>query len=167
MSITLDWCNYHPSLGPQARPWWKLLTVKIHRCTRDPYWYFWITPISYNAWIYSRWGALCINTGGWQEWQGSNLRPPVLEFAGCRPKQSSRMPIWLICSALVSAFDCLIPPRRCRKPWPTTPTRLIYIEREEIEGWPRKTRIVRHRPSKARRAAATARSKIEVLLEMT
>ena len=109
-------------------------------------------------------GALCINTGGWQEWQGSNLRPPVLEFAGCRPKQSSRMPIWLICSALVSAFDCLIPPRRCRKPWPTT---LIYIEREEIEGWPRKTRIVRHRPSKARRAAATARSKIEVLLEMT
>lgn len=52
---------YHPSHGPQSWPWWKLLTVKVCRCSHDPYWFFWITPISYNVWIYSRWGALCWN----------------------------------------------------------------------------------------------------------
>ena len=61
MSITLDRCIYHPSYGPQAWPWWKLVTVKTARCTHDPNWYFWIRPISHNVWIYSRWGALCMN----------------------------------------------------------------------------------------------------------
>src|SRR5713101_2099361 len=51
---------YHPSHGTQAWPCGKLLTVKIARCTHDPNWYFWITPISYNVWIYSRWAALCM-----------------------------------------------------------------------------------------------------------
>ncbi len=61
MSITFDRRIYHPSLGTQAWPCWKLLTVKIARCTHDPNWYFWITSISYNVWIYSRWDALCMN----------------------------------------------------------------------------------------------------------
>ena len=52
---------YHPSHGTQAWPCGKLLTVKIARCTHDPNWYFWITSISYNVWIYSRWDALCMN----------------------------------------------------------------------------------------------------------
>jgi hypothetical protein len=37
------------------------VTVKTVRCTHDPNWYFWIRPISHNVWIYSRWGALCMN----------------------------------------------------------------------------------------------------------
>jgi len=61
VSITFDRRIYHPSLGTQAWPCWKLLTVKIARCTHDPNWYFWITSISYNVWIYSRWDALCMN----------------------------------------------------------------------------------------------------------
>ena len=61
MSITFDRRIYHPSLGTQAWPCWKLPTVKIARCTHDPNWYFWITSISYNVRIYSRWDALCMN----------------------------------------------------------------------------------------------------------
>lgn len=50
---------YHPTHGPQHWPWWRLFSISIVRCTHDPYWYFWITPISYNIWLYTRWGALC------------------------------------------------------------------------------------------------------------
>jgi hypothetical protein len=52
---------YHTFHGPQVWPWWKILSVNVVRCTHDPVWAFWITPISYNIWIYSRWGALCLN----------------------------------------------------------------------------------------------------------
>lgn len=50
---------YHPTHGPQRWPWWRLLVIHIVRCSHDPYWYFWMTPISYNIWLYTRWGALC------------------------------------------------------------------------------------------------------------
>ncbi len=50
---------YHPSHGPQVWPWWKLLTLSVVRCSHDPFWFFWITPISFNVWLYTRWGALC------------------------------------------------------------------------------------------------------------
>jgi hypothetical protein len=52
---------YHPTHGPRVWPWWKLLTVHVARCTHDPYWLFWITPISFNIWVYTRWGAVCLN----------------------------------------------------------------------------------------------------------
>lgn len=50
---------YHPTHGPQVWPWWKLLVVSVVRGSHDPYWYFWITPIAYNVWFYTRWGAWC------------------------------------------------------------------------------------------------------------
>ena len=51
---------YHPTHGPQVWPWWKLVTIHIAGpCSHDPADYFWITPISYNIWVYTRWGALC------------------------------------------------------------------------------------------------------------
>lgn len=52
---------YHPSHGPKVWPWWKLLTIHVCRCTHDPACYFWMPPISYNVWLYTRWGALSFN----------------------------------------------------------------------------------------------------------
>jgi hypothetical protein len=58
MSITLDRCT-HPSDGPQARPWWKLPTVKIHRCTHD------LVPLGHADLVQrldlQPMGTLCIN----------------------------------------------------------------------------------------------------------
>lgn len=58
--LWLDPHVYKPSHGPQKWPWWKLLTVHVVRCSHDPAQLFWIPPISYNAWVYTRWGARCI-----------------------------------------------------------------------------------------------------------
>lgn len=49
---------YHPTHGPQNWPWWKVASVSIVRCSHNPQRFFWITPIAYNIWIYSRWGAV-------------------------------------------------------------------------------------------------------------
>ena len=49
------------SHGPAVWPWWKLVTIKIARCSHDPAHFFWMTPISWNLWIYTRWGARCCN----------------------------------------------------------------------------------------------------------
>lgn len=57
----LDRHIYEPTHGPQTWPWWKLLSIRIVRCTHDPAHFFWITPISYNCWFYTRWGAACLN----------------------------------------------------------------------------------------------------------
>jgi hypothetical protein len=61
IGFKLDRHIYRPSHGPQAWPWWRLVTVKVCCCSHDPYRFFWITPISWNIWIYTRWGALCAN----------------------------------------------------------------------------------------------------------
>ena len=60
MKLELRRHIYHDtSHGPLMWPWWKLLTISIVRCTHDPYRFLWITPITYNIWIYTRWGAMC------------------------------------------------------------------------------------------------------------
>lgn len=63
--FTLDKSIYRRSQGlihgPSVWPWWKLLTVTINRCSHDPANLFWMTPISYNVWFYTRWGARCLN----------------------------------------------------------------------------------------------------------
>lgn len=51
---------YHPTHGPQHWLWWKLLTINVVRASHDPFFYFWITPIAYNIWLYTRWGAICV-----------------------------------------------------------------------------------------------------------
>lgn len=61
MCLTLDRRVYHPSHGPRTWPWWRQLSVTIGRCTHDPPEYFWMTPVSYNVWFYTRWGAICLN----------------------------------------------------------------------------------------------------------
>lgn len=52
---------YHPTHGPQIWPWWKLATLNVCRCTHDPDRLFWNIPLSYNIWLYTRWGAICCN----------------------------------------------------------------------------------------------------------
>lgn len=49
---------FNPTHGPQVWPWYKLFSVRIVRCSHDPYWLYWITPIAYNVWFYTRWGAI-------------------------------------------------------------------------------------------------------------
>ncbi len=57
--LRVDRYIYHPSHGPQSWPWWRLFTVTVARCTHDPAHLFWITPIAFNIWLYTRWGAVC------------------------------------------------------------------------------------------------------------
>lgn len=46
--------------GPKTWPWWRLVHVHIVRCTHDPAHLFWMPPIAYNIWLYTRWGARCL-----------------------------------------------------------------------------------------------------------